>query len=250
MDEFTLLSEIEDRYVGILKDNLVGIYVHGSIVFHCFNWHKSGIDFVVVVKRPLTEEQKEAMIEMLLEEDSAAPKKGFEMSVVLLEHCQHFVYPTPYELHFSKDDIKAAKADLKAFCTKSHGEDRDLAAHFTIIKTMGIVIYGQHQDKVFSSIPKETYVDSIKFNIQQAEAAMLKRPIYVILSLCRVLAYLKEGRVLSKKDGGEWGLTHLPAEYAPLIKEALDSYTSDKNIKLDLELSNRYVTYMNDQILH
>ncbi|MBP5186668.1 MAG: nucleotidyltransferase domain-containing protein, partial [Clostridiales bacterium] len=47
-----------NTYVGrsrnILKDNLTGIYLHGSAVMGCFNPEKSDIDLIVVVNEPLT----------------------------------------------------------------------------------------------------------------------------------------------------------------------------------------------------
>lgn len=49
-----LLDKIAEGYRGILKDNLVGIYVHGSIAMKCFHWDKSDIDFIAVVRESLS----------------------------------------------------------------------------------------------------------------------------------------------------------------------------------------------------
>lgn len=49
MTEIGLLDRIKTAYSKILGDRLAGIYVHGSIVFGCFNWDRSDIDFLVVV---------------------------------------------------------------------------------------------------------------------------------------------------------------------------------------------------------
>ena len=40
---------IHGEYQTILGDNLVGIYVHGSIAFGCFHEEKSDIDFIAVI---------------------------------------------------------------------------------------------------------------------------------------------------------------------------------------------------------
>lgn len=42
------------KYQNILKDNLIGIYIHGSIALNCFNWDKSDIDFIIVVRDKLS----------------------------------------------------------------------------------------------------------------------------------------------------------------------------------------------------
>ncbi len=48
LDSFVIQSE------NILKDNLTGIYLHGSIAMGCFNGQKSDIDLIVVVQRELS----------------------------------------------------------------------------------------------------------------------------------------------------------------------------------------------------
>ncbi|MNE99078.1 hypothetical protein D3C80_1976940 [compost metagenome] len=48
---------------------------------------------------------------------------------------------------------------------------------------------------------------------------------YIALNLCRVLYFLQEGIVSSKKEGGEWGLQTLPPTYHAVIENALKEYT-------------------------
>jgi hypothetical protein len=48
--------------------------------------------------------------------------------------------------------------------------------------------------------------------------------VYGVLNLCRVMAYMREGRITSKVEGGEWGLKHIDPKYAALIRKALDDY--------------------------
>lgn len=55
MHHITLLTIICKEYQEILKDNLIGIYIHGSIAFGCFNQDTSDIDFIVVVKKSLNQ---------------------------------------------------------------------------------------------------------------------------------------------------------------------------------------------------
>jgi streptomycin 3"-adenylyltransferase len=49
MDYNPILQQIKENYVEVIQDNLVGIYVHGSIAFNCFRWENSDIDYIVVV---------------------------------------------------------------------------------------------------------------------------------------------------------------------------------------------------------
>ena len=223
MTEHGLLNIIKDKYTAVLSHKLIGIYVHGSIAFGCFNRERSDIDFLVVVSSPLTQQEKESLIAVLLELNEYAPPKGFEMSVILGSVCKPFVYPTPYELHFSNAYLESYRADLAAQCGRMNGTDRDLAAHITVTREVGIPLCGKPIEEVFAAVPREAYTDSLIYDIENAAADISAEPIYFTLNLCRVLAYLTEGNVFSKRQGGEWGLTHLP-RYAAPIRSALAAY--------------------------
>ena len=108
-----ILYKIINEYKKVLGNNLVGIYLHGSLAFGCFNPNKSDIDFIVVVHNAPTVEEKEQLIETLLHLSKEAPAKGYEMSVVLSDFCKHFIYPTPFELHYSIAHLQRFKDNLK-----------------------------------------------------------------------------------------------------------------------------------------
>jgi len=226
MTERKLLEIIKSEYRAILSDNLVGIYVHGSIAFGCFNWERSDIDFLVVVNSPLTQEEKETLISVLLKLESHAPQKGFEMSVVLERVCNPFVYPTPYEMHFSNSYLESYKTNLAAQCRSLNGTDKtdkDLAAHITVTRAVGFPLCGAPISEVFGEVAREYYTDSLMYEIENAVEEIVRNPVYFTLNLCRVLAYLTDGLVLSKEQGGKWGAEHLP-RYIELISGALAAY--------------------------
>lgn len=224
MNERELLTRVCDAYRRILGEKLVGFYVHGSIAFGCFTWATGDIDFLAVTEAPLTQMEKEALLRVLLDLDAEAPPKGFEMSVVLRSACRDFRYPTPFELHFSNAHRARATADLSAYCRDMHGEDPDLAAHFTVIRHAGETLFGAPIAEVFADVPRAAYVDSILGDVDGAVQDIARNPVYVALNLCRVLAYLAEGAVLSKRQGGEWGINHLPEKHHPLLHAALAAY--------------------------
>lgn len=224
MNERYLLQRVCDEYRRILGKKMVGFYVHGSIAFGCFTWGTGDIDFLVVVDAPLAQREKEALIRVLLALTPDAPPKGFEMSVVLRDVCDPFQYPTPFELHFSNTHKARAEADLPAYCRGMHGEDPDLAAHFTVIRHVGERLFGAEIADVFGDVPRACYVDSILADVGDAAQDILTNPVYITLNLCRVLACLEDGAVLSKQQGGQWGLAHLPQGYHPLLQSALEAY--------------------------
>ncbi len=123
------------------------------------------------------------------------------------------------------------------------GEDIDLAAHFTIIKQCGVVLYGDEIQKVFAAVPKKDYIDSICSDIENAKEDIIEQPMYITLNLCRVLAFLKDGLYLSKEEGGKWGIEHLSLNYS-LVSDALECYTTSKNMVVDESIANLFVKEM------
>lgn len=248
MDYREVLSNIKEAYQDILRDNLVGIYVHGSIAFSCFNWGKSDIDFIVVVKEKLSIDTKLQIMKVTVELNESAPSKGLEMSIVLEEVCSNFQYPTPFELHFSNMHIEWYKNYPKNYCEKMNGTDADLAAHFTIIKKVGIAICGQPVDEVFEDVPKEYYIDSIKADIENAKSAIMESPMYMVLTLCRVAAYAGYELVLSKEEGAKWALNSLENKYHPIINRAVQCYQSNEMMTVEKGEAEEYCDYMLAQI--
>lgn len=228
----------------ILRENLVGIYIHGSIAFGCFNPNQSDIDFLTVTGRPPALAQKKDLLLGLASLEARAPEKGFEMSVVLAEYCRRFVYPTPYEAHYSKMHREAFFADPEKYCQTMRGTDPDLAAHFTVVQTAGITLFGEDARTLFSPVPRKAYLDSIRKDVENAESGIENDPVYFILNLCRVLAYIRSGLVLSKADGGKWGINKLPKKFGPVIEEAVKCYESGAQFSQRREDARDFARYM------
>ena len=239
----SLIQGFVERSKSILQNDLVGVYLHGSAVMWCFNPEKSDVDLIVVADRPLSDPVKRAYMEMVVEYNGLGPAKGIEMSVVLRKVCRPFVYPTPYELHFSAGHLASYRQDPAAYIRRMHGDDRDLAAHFTIIRERGRCLYGASIEEVFEEVPRRDYLDAIWFDVENAPEEITAYPMYLTLNLARVLAYTEEGLILSKKEGGAWALDRLPPEYHPLIRDALREYTQSGPVVYDAALAKRYAAY-------
>lgn len=239
-----LLNGFVEESKNILTDNLAGIYLHGSLVMGCFNPQKSDIDLIVVVEQPLSDAVKRAYMDMVVAYNALGPAKGIEMSVVLRDVCKPFVYPTPFELHFSTAHLEWFKSDPDDYILRMNGADKDLAAHFTVINKRGRCLYGAPIQEVFAEVPSDDYMDSLCYDIEGAPEEITENTMYLALNLSRVLAYEEEGLVLSKREGGEWALDHLPAQYRPLIADAMREYAEGAEITYDNDLAKDYAQYV------
>ncbi len=239
-----MISEFTSRSKEILKDNLTGVYLHGSAAMGCFNPEKSDLDFLVVVNEKMTDASKRAFMDMVVELNARGPAKGIEMSIVTKDVCKPFVYPTPFELHFSMMHLGWYNSNPEDYIQKMNGTDKDLAAHFTIIVNRGKCLYGKPIEEVFGQVPAQDYMDSIWDDIAEAPDDIADNTMYLVLNMTRVAAFYRDKLILSKREGGEWGLNKLPERYHSLISDALHEYTDGAEVIYDIDLAKEFAKYM------
>ncbi len=242
LNKFILVSK------NILKDNLVGIYLHGSYAMNCYNPNISDIDLIVVVNSAVLYKTKLEYMKEIVKSNYEIGGKGLEISIVKQEFCSKNMYPIPYELHFSSIHLEKYKQNPNNYISNMKGVDKDLSAHFKMIYHRGKKLYGKDIDNIFLDIKDEYYISSILNDIKDYEDEIDSNNVYVILNLCRTLSYLKENLILSKKEGGEWALNNLNVNYYGLIKEALLSYETGKEIYLKNDIEKEFVSYMLNEI--
>ncbi len=242
-----LINEFLDETVKIMGDELTGIYLHGSMAMNCFNPEKSDIDLLIIIENDINDERKMQFMKQVVRSNQKATTKGLELSIIKREYCNPFVYPTPFELHFSNTHLSWFRDKPEDYIKSMKGTDKDIAAHCTIINKFGVTLYGQDKDIVFAKVPPKYYADSIWSDIESAEDDIQKDPMYCILTLCRVLAFLKDDVSLSKQQGGEWGIENLPDRYRKLLVQAHECYNSDIVMRAG-ETANAFARDMLDLI--
>lgn len=217
-----------DQLAGILAEQIVGIYLHGSLALGCFNPQRSDLDLLVVTRDTLSLTHRRAVIELLLTlSEQPAP---IEVSFLTIDQVRPWRYPTPFDLHFSEAWREAYVDDLRLGRWKTWAEggrcDPDLAAHITVLRARGRRLVGEAVDGLFPTVPAADYRASLGLDIADSLQEGAPNPVYAILNCCRTQAFLTEGLVLSKEEGGRWALAILPEHLAPIVRRALQAYRS------------------------
>ena len=247
------LSRLVTAFRQIIGDRLLGVYLHGSAAMGCFNPQTSDLDVLVGVSQNLDGACKRRCMDAVVGLHEAFVKErenthaGIEMSVVTKAACNPFVYPTPFDLHFSAMHLDWYKKNPEDYVLKMNGSDKDLAAHCMIAKKRGRCLYGMPVDEFLGDVPADAYLDSIMEDVADAENEIAGNMAYVVLNLARVLAYKREGLVLSKLEGGQWALRNLQEEYHNLLDSALQEYAGENPWKekcADVNLAKRYAGFM------
>jgi len=236
---------------ALLETNLSGIYLHGSLAMGCFNPDRSDIDLLVVTSQGMSIETKRRVIQLLLHA-SVAPNP-IEISFLVEQQLHPFQHPLPFDLHYGESHREQYRqALISGEWMRWNDEtkrDIDLATHLTVTLVRGICLFGKPVKEVFLPVPACYYIASIVGDFADAREGRLTMPVYFILNACRVYAYLLDGSIFSKDEGGSWGLLTLPGEYHSIIAQALHIYQgSRKDEPFDVAALDLFATYMDEQV--
>lgn len=235
------LDDITKVFTDEMKDNLVGVYLHGSLAMKCFNPDTSDVDMLVVCKSKMTNEEKKIIIQKLLKL-TQGNRNQLEMSIVLERYLKDFVYPTPFELHYFHPTYLL---DENFICGGKGFYDPDLAGHIVVTYHRGVTLSGKKIRDIFTPIGRQLYIKSIFNDVEDAPKHITDDPVYFTLNLCRVMYFLKEGIVSSKKEGGEWGTSHLPNEYKSIVEQCLGVYIGlDRKVFINNKELVEYADWM------
>ena len=222
-----------DNFVELLKhhlkEQLVGVYLHGSLATGSYYFPKSDMDLIVVVSEKLSSEIARELNISIAHYSDARPTVGaIELSVITSSVAKNIPNPIPYEVHYSlfwhdrilNDDVQYGIPQY----------DTDLFTHLLYVKKRGCCLYGEPINNVFGDVKWDDFMFSVLDDLKWilADENIIESPHYCILNICRCFQLLSENseNIYSKDEGGEWGLRHLPETFKPLIICALSIYRS------------------------
>ena len=244
----TLQTELQ----RLLGQNLLGIYLHGSLALGGFQPGRSDIDVIVVTAQRIDLETKRRCIELLLR-ISKMPGP-LDIRFLVEQDLFPFQHPLPCDLHYSETCRENYQQELRTGSWKhwngSAQRDPDLTLHLTVLHQYGICLYGKPIAEVLPPVPEQDFRDAIVKDVQVTLGDPLHDPISFVLNACRACAYLHNGTILSKDAGGVWGLAHLPEQYHPLIHQALALYRGERlGRPVGHAAWNDFAAYMHEAIL-
>lgn len=241
------INKIIDLCKSKLKENLVGVYLHGSLAMGCFNKDKSDIDIIVVMNEATND--KDGIIKELMK-ISLRPSP-IEISFLLEDKLKNPNSTCHYDLHYSEYWREKYRNMFLENKELGRGvlEDGDLPAHIRVINERGITLLGKDKDLIFPKISNEEYLKSILYDFEDAWEGFYKKPEYYILNTCRILNFLETNKVTSKREAGEWALDILPARFRAIITSSLDIYNGRRMVtSFNNKLIENFLVYANENI--
>lgn len=220
------VREIWSRHLG---EDLIGVYIHGSLALGAFQEGVSDIDILILIGRRLTRTQRLAIAADILEADrNPCP---LEMSAIRIDDLWPWKHPVSCQFHYSEYWTERYRTLMKdgaeeCFIVDHEFEDADIACHVKLTRQCGIRVCGKEIAEVFPEVPEEDFWQSIRRDIDDYDFNAYQPEYFAsnILILGRILSYKKEGRILSKYEGGLWTLAHVPEAYRYIIGNALNAW--------------------------
>jgi streptomycin 3"-adenylyltransferase len=219
-----------------LDNNLIGIYLHGSLAMGSYFPPKSDIDIIAVVNNKIEHLlAKELNISIAKYSNTRENIGDIEFSIITKNVAKNIPKKIPYEIHYSESQYKKILNDKIIYGKEQY--DNDLFSHLMYIKKRGICLFGQPINEVFGDVDWKMFIMSVFEDLDWilSEENIIKSPIYGVLNICRVLKLITSNRrsIQSKYEGGKWGIKNLPKEYKTLIQKSLEIYCSNTVVTKD-----------------
>lgn len=224
-----ILCQIE-KVVAIwkkhLKDDLVGVYLHGSIVLNAFHPESGDIDLLIVVKNSIDVGTKLEIAKDIIAIDGCP--RPLEMSAIKLDDAQNWKSPGNCVFHYS--DLWTEKyrkcfqnPDEEVYVADNEFPDADVTSYIKLINQCGIVLYGRAIEKVFSDISDEDFWNAISADIDDYDFHDYNARYFAsnVLILGRILSFKITKKILSKYDGGLWMMEYVPDDLKYLPERAM-----------------------------
>jgi hypothetical protein len=216
-DVWTLVDELREDLAERLGDELVGLYVFGSLVLGDFDDVRSDIDLLTAVRSPVDDRHV-----------------GWVAGAVDRFVARHPEWVDRVELLCAPLAVlRAHLAGAGQVVRVSPGEPTHrvpASPHWLtdlyVVQERGVVLLGPVVADVLPRIGREEFRRCVRDNVVEwrtwaQESAAEGFLAYAVLTLCRALYACATGEQASKPAAGRWVAQRYP-QWAPLVASALD----------------------------
>jgi predicted nucleotidyltransferase len=219
-----VLHTFVDNIGAELGDNLVGIYLVGSIATGDFDLD-SDVDFLVVTHTELTEANKKSLqeIQIKIHDIDCYPAKHLEGSYISITDLNNWNIVGEKKLYYF---------DNGSTTYEESAHDNQWHVRW-ILRERGITLVGPKPETILKSIPVNEMLNEIKrvmLQVMELFQDNIDRPLrfwnsrfgqsFTVLTYCRMLHTLHTGTVQSKKAGVKWAKGFVAPKWVEIIEQA------------------------------
>ena len=217
-----ILAVLSKGLQDILGEQLMGVYLTGSLTYGDFDRGSSDIDLLIVLNKPLSEIQRDQVKALYADIVIKYPfwAKRIEASYItedMLKYREPPPQPRPYINGGQMWDPDPPYGN-------------EWLINLFVLYECGIELYGPNPMTLISHpIDIETLRMASRADLHQEWEPLLKDPppledphfqAYVILTLCRILHRAKNDKVASKRVASTWVKKTYGKRWSPLVTQA------------------------------
>lgn len=230
-----------------MADNLIGVYLHGSLTYGGYVKERSDIDVLAIVRHELTPETRRKLDELFTHLSQKFPEevKNIELDILL----QGEVERNPETLHSQytfMDSEPKGPEKLDGFWIE-----------IANVRENGIALSGPEPSNVLVSIDREVLAEAnrqkfleLQKNAEKWEKIDLWNQTYLLVQASRVLYSLNNDlKLTSKQNALAWAAEHAPEQFSEMLQIAqakLDNFEGPREQSIS-DNWRAYFKYVEDQ---
>ena len=237
-----MLRSFTNALDDILRSNLVGVYLYGSLSQGAFDPARSDVDCVVVVRRDLSDAQFRKLGAWLTQAAASDPWIHRLQMQILIKG------------RLLRPDLRGCLYQFGIL--KRSGSDGNPIIWANVLAS-GVTVTGPKPKTFLPPITDRMVCDAlvrevgyVRSEIADPRSEWRDRPLYrayAVLTLCRILYSYRKGDVVSKPQAARWALRALPKRWQPLIRRAMAS-DRGKPTTLPLQRIARFIEFVEQQL--
>jgi hypothetical protein len=212
------LGRLRNAIIGTLEDELIGIYVEGSIALGAYEAGASDIDVIVATRSTITSAQFDALARMHAGLADAAASIRTDVAY----------FPPSAIRRYDPSDAWHPGVDAGRF--GRHRFKWDTVFGLYVVREHGIVLNGPDPRTLIDAIPPGELRDATRKvlaadwipNLTNEEWLRYRhRQAFAVLTMCRALHTLDSGKLTSKPEAAAWAVANIHPEWHAQVERAL-----------------------------
>lgn len=206
-----LASEVADIVRDVLGEALIGAYLHGSAVLGGLR-PTSDIDVLAVIDRRMTEPERLALVDRLLEISGRRARRGpgrpIELTILVQSDIRPWRPPPRVEFMYGewrRDEYEAGFVPAPWLMA-------DLGPEIAITLAGKVALAGPPPAEVLDPVPDVDLRRAITAGVPSLMDDLDSDTRNVLLTLARVWATLATAEITSKDQAAAWALERMPDE--------------------------------------
>jgi predicted nucleotidyltransferase len=213
----------------ILKGNLTGIYLYGSLVWGDFDEQVSDIDILTVTEKFINQEEFNALHKMHEQLIRQYPKWHDRIEIA----------------YVAKDGLITFKDKKYKIAVISPGEafnikeaGLDWLINYYLIQEQSMILFGPAPASMITPISQTEFISNVKDqalewrNWIEHTKGSVGYQFYAVLTICRAMYTIHRGAQASKSVAGNWAKNEYP-KWAHLIDQSLAYRTQPNTPRYD-----------------